>query len=1025
MAGEIQVAYGITAKTLYAIVHNSVAQVAQSTTSTFVSYVTANLANYTVAMTEQGTASGYYVGTFPTWITAGAYNVTVYVRAGGSAAEGDAVAGVGEIQWDGTAVLPLSTVNAKLPTALTSDGNIKADTLRVGGVLQTAGDIYTAVTNIAVTSAALNAIAVSATYTTGTDSGGVANTATLDAVYDSVTDTAGTVDFYYQFSLGSTGQTAVGINWIGYVAGAVNTVKVYAYNWVNVAWDQIGNVVGIAGTVNGTEDWELTSAHTGTGGNLGLVRIRFNATGLVTSTTKTDRILCGYVYVQGFPTNFSSLAVSAAGGVTLADGVAHGGFTASLVLQQLVVQNASGNAVSIASTGANGIGIAVTGNGTAAAMQLGDGSNGAEGLKVLGAGSAAAINVTNASGTGITVTSTSSPAVSLNALTSGTGLEINALGASGHGVTILSQNGEGIHIDSSSIGISANALNSGAAIQLTSTSDSGLVIIGGGASPVVKIGDGNTGAEGILVQAGFGSDAAGVKVLGVGAGAAMQLGDGGSGAEGLKILGNTGLSGIVSTGGAGSYGFDATLSLATLASYFLTNSGTTYASAVAGSVVKEIATNAGGGGSSPWDEVRASHTTAGTFGEYVTALLADGVAHGGVLGSSTATLALRAIDVTRGVGTAVAISSSGGNGLDISGSSAGVSVAGGAGPGVRVATGGSNPTVQLGQGSIGGIGLLIMGGSGASGNAVGMGVVGYGSSAGVSVQGGSSGSGMLLGSDSSGGTGLEVKSPSGFPAVSAIANGGFATASVKIGDSSIGSATGLDVQGVSTGASFYGAVADALTIHGASRGVSIQSDAGDGINISATDGSGITIATALNFALGTKGISIASAGTGTGVEIIGDNGFGLVIGSNNTTAVAISAPAGTGIDVQALNNALDLSSTGGSYGFDATLSPATLASFFTTNSGTTYSSAVAGSVVKEILGTGSITDASFSVPSDGTGQATGMLSMLLWLYHRFFGKVKYDKIGNSLITYQADGTTPRTTQVTTSNVLFDEIDAAP
>lgn len=60
---------------------------------------------------------------------------------------------------------------------------------------------------------------------------------------------------------------------------------------------------------------------------------------------------------------------------------------------------------------------------------------------------------------------------------------------------------------------------------------------------------------------------------------------------------------------------------AALAKFFSTNSGTTYASAVSGSVVKEIASNASGGGSSPstiaaavWDEPIASHLTAGSTG---------------------------------------------------------------------------------------------------------------------------------------------------------------------------------------------------------------------------------------------------------------------------------------------------------------------------------------------------------------------------------------------------------------------------
>jgi hypothetical protein len=66
------------------------------------------------------------------------------------------------------------------------------------------------------------------------------------------------------------------------------------------------------------------------------------------------------------------------------------------------------------------------------------------------------------------------------------------------------------------------------------------------------------------------------------------------------------------------------LTAAALADFFDTNSGTTYGSAVAGSVVKEIADNASGGGGGPsaatiadavWDEALSGHTTAGTAGK--------------------------------------------------------------------------------------------------------------------------------------------------------------------------------------------------------------------------------------------------------------------------------------------------------------------------------------------------------------------------------------------------------------------------
>ena len=69
---------------------------------------------------------------------------------------------------------------------------------------------------------------------------------------------------------------------------------------------------------------------------------------------------------------------------------------------------------------------------------------------------------------------------------------------------------------------------------------------------------------------------------------------------------------------------------AALADLFNTDSGTDYASAVAGSVVKEIADNAGGSAltladiaDAVWDEATSGHATAGTTGKALSDILAD------------------------------------------------------------------------------------------------------------------------------------------------------------------------------------------------------------------------------------------------------------------------------------------------------------------------------------------------------------------------------------------------------------------
>lgn len=89
-----------------------------------------------------------------------------------------------------------------------------------------------------------------------------------------------------------------------------------------------------------------------------------------------------------------------------------------------------------------------------------------------------------------------------------------------------------------------------------------------------------------------------------------------------SILADTGTDGVVVAAGSKT-GY--TLSAAGLADFFDTDTGTTYASAVAGSVVAEIADNAGGSAltaaaiaDAVWDEAQADHVAAGSFGEVAT-----------------------------------------------------------------------------------------------------------------------------------------------------------------------------------------------------------------------------------------------------------------------------------------------------------------------------------------------------------------------------------------------------------------------
>lgn len=211
-----------------------------------------------------------------------------------------------------------------------------------------------------------------------------------------------------------------------------------------------------------------------------------------------------------------------------------------------------------------------------------------------------------------------------------------------------------------------------------------------------------------------------------------------------------------------------------IADLFNTDSGTTYASAVAGSAVKEIADNAGGAsltvqdivdgvwdepiashqdagsmgealddagaaGTPPtageiadavWDEARSGHTTNGTFGQRVLAQLDDGVTHGGTsallrLGSSTSTPALY---VTNSGGNVVRFQATGGNGtalkLDADGTGHGLAAVGGAssGDGFNLGGGGGGPAgagVAINGGLLGNVTGNVSGSVGSVTGAVG------------------------------------------------------------------------------------------------------------------------------------------------------------------------------------------------------------------------------------------------------------------------------------------------------------------
>lgn len=105
MANEVMFTFQ-SAKTMYFMVRNRVGQIWNG--SAFESYTTANYSTYVNTASEQGVASAYYTGNFPSGIPAGAYSIVAKQQLGGSAVESDPYIAEGDFQWNGVSPLPLS-----------------------------------------------------------------------------------------------------------------------------------------------------------------------------------------------------------------------------------------------------------------------------------------------------------------------------------------------------------------------------------------------------------------------------------------------------------------------------------------------------------------------------------------------------------------------------------------------------------------------------------------------------------------------------------------------------------------------------------------------------------------------------------------------------------------------------------------------------------------------------------------------------------------------------------------------------
>ena len=119
MANEFEIT--TTAGTnVYVVLRNPSGQVWNG--SAFVTFADANIATYAIALTQQGTASGYYSGDFPTTITTPClYNAVAYKRSGGSPAVSDTALASGNIQWNGSSTYTYPSGNNLITLAFAKE----------------------------------------------------------------------------------------------------------------------------------------------------------------------------------------------------------------------------------------------------------------------------------------------------------------------------------------------------------------------------------------------------------------------------------------------------------------------------------------------------------------------------------------------------------------------------------------------------------------------------------------------------------------------------------------------------------------------------------------------------------------------------------------------------------------------------------------------------------------------------------------------------------------------------------------
>lgn len=126
------------------------------------------------------------------------------------------------------------------------------------------------------------------TFVGTVDSGTFASTETEDGTPHQISDAANVIDLVYGFDVGGS-RIATSANGVVNVDGNTDEILLKVYDHVGADWETLTTISGTGGTAYAVFDVPLFQKHTGTGGELGKVYLRYDTDSTTPSLLQVDR----------------------------------------------------------------------------------------------------------------------------------------------------------------------------------------------------------------------------------------------------------------------------------------------------------------------------------------------------------------------------------------------------------------------------------------------------------------------------------------------------------------------------------------------------------------------------------------------------------------------------------------------------------------------------------------------------------------------------------------------------------------